>query len=149
MPMIMCFGVLAFVIAGAVIQSGASPDEYELAAIQQQLAQAWAARDRLTIERLLASEWSVITPDGLTVPRLAALEAVFGSNAPTIETMTTDDVTVNLYGSAAVVRGRTVATITLVGTPQTTRVRFTDLCVKRGSSWQVVASHQSRLVNER
>jgi hypothetical protein len=140
---------LLFVTTGTVMQRGPSGDEQELVAIQQMLARAWASRDRQTIERILAPEWSVITPDGSTVPRLTALDGACGSNAPTIETMTTDDVSVGLYGSAAVVRGRTVATVTLRGTAQTTRIRFTDLCVKREGAWQVVASHQSRLGPER
>jgi len=58
-----------------------SDDEHELRAVEQQLARAWATRDRSTIERILAREWSVTTPDGATVSRSAVLGATFDSNA--------------------------------------------------------------------
>jgi Domain of unknown function (DUF4440) len=135
--------VIAVVIPGVPQQS--STDEQELREIQEQLARAWVARDRQTIERILAPEWSVITADAMMLPRVAVLDAALGSNAPTIEAMTTDDVTVVVYGSAAVVRGRTEATAAIRGTPQTTRVWFTDVCVKRDGAWRVVASHQTRI----
>jgi len=123
-----------------------SDDEHELRALEQQLARAWAARDRSTIERILAREWSVTTPDGGTVSRAAVLGATFDSNTQVIEAMTTDEdsVTVTQFDTAAVVRGRTVATVALADMRQTSTVRFTDLFVKRDGSWQLVASHQSR-----
>jgi len=126
-----------------------SDEEHDLRALEQQLARAWATRDRSTIERILAREWSVTTPDGATVSRAAVLGATFDSNAQIIEAMTTDDdsVAVTRFDAAAVVRGRTVATVVSAGTRQTFTVRFTDFLIKREQSWQVVASHQSRSQN--
>ena len=62
-----------------------SDDEHELRAVEQQLARAWATRDRSTIERILAREWSVTTPDGATVSRSAVLGATFDSNAQIVD----------------------------------------------------------------
>jgi hypothetical protein len=125
-----------------------SDEEHQLRALEQQLARAWASRDRATIERILAHEWSVTTPDGTTVSRAAVLGATFDSNARIVESMTIDDdgVTVMRFDAAAVVRGRTVATVTLSGTKETTTVRFTDVFVKREGAWQIVASHQTSVV---
>ena len=63
--------------------------------------------------------------------------------------MTTDDdsVAVTRFDAAAVVRGRTVATVVSAGTRQTFTVRFTDFLIKRERAWQLVASHQSRSQN--
>jgi hypothetical protein len=104
-----------------------SSDERDLRVLEQQLARAWAARDRPTIEHILAREWSVTTPDGAVVSRSAALGATFEANAQIIESMTTDDdvVTVTRFDAAAVVRGRTVATIWVAGTRETKTFRFT------------------------
>jgi uncharacterized protein DUF4440 len=123
-----------------------SDDEHELRALEQQLARAWATRDRSAIERLLSPEWSMMTPEGATVSRAAVLGATFESNAQIVEAMTTDDdsVTVTRFDAAAVVRGRTVATVVLAGTRQTNTVRFTDFFIKRDGAWQLVASDQSR-----
>ena len=122
-----------------------SDDEHGLRAVEQELAQAWAARDRSTVERILAREWAVTTPDGATAPRVAVLAATFDSNTRIVEAMTTDDdgVTVTRFDAAAVVRGRTVATVVLAGARQTTAVQFTDFFVKREGAWQIVASHQT------
>jgi hypothetical protein len=125
-----------------------SDEEHELRALEQELAHAWATRDRSTIERILAREWAVTTPDGATVRRAALLGATFDSNTRIVEAMTTDDdaVTVTRFDAAAVVRGRTVATVVSAGTRQTTAVRFTDFFVKREGAWQIVASHQTGVV---
>jgi hypothetical protein len=125
-----------------------SSDERDLRVLEQQLARAWAARDRTTIEHLLAREWSVTTSDGAVVSRAAALGATFDANAQIIESMTTDDdvVTVTRFDAAAVVRGRTVATIWFAGVRETKTFRFTDFLIKRDGTWQIVASHQTNVV---
>ena len=125
-----------------------SDDEHTLRALEQELAHAWATRDRSTIERILAREWAVTTPDGATASRMAVLSATFDSNARIIEAMTTDDdgVTVTRFDAAAVVRGRTVEAVVLAGTRQTNAVRFTDVFIKREGVWQIVASHQTSVV---
>jgi hypothetical protein len=122
-----------------------SDDERELRTLEQQLARAWATRDRSTIERILAREWSVTTPEGSTALRAAVLAAKFDSNTQVVETMTTDDVgvTVRLFDSSAVVRGRTVTTDVVNGTRQTSTIRFTDFFIKRDGIWQMVGSHQT------
>jgi hypothetical protein len=125
-----------------------SDDEHELRGLEQELAHAWARRDRSTIERILAPKWAVTTPDGATASRTAVLGATFDANARFVEEMTTDDdgVTVTRFDAAAVVRGRTVATVVLAGTRQTNTVRFTDFFIKREGAWQIVASHQTSVV---
>jgi hypothetical protein len=47
------------------------------------------------------------------------------------------------YDTAAVVRGRTVATVWFAGIRQTSTVRFTDVFIMRPDGWRLVASHQA------
>jgi ketosteroid isomerase-like protein len=124
-----------------------SDDEHDIRALEQQLARAWATRDRPTVERILAREYEVTTPDGTIVSGAALLGATFDATARIVESMTTDDdgVTVRLFNTVAVVRGRTRATVAVAGTRQTDTVQFTDVVIKRAEGWQVVASHQSRV----
>jgi len=84
-----------------------SDDEHELRALEQELAHAWPRRERSTIERILARDWAVTTPDGATASRAAVLGATFDANIRFVEEMTTDDdgVTVTRFDTAAVVRG--------------------------------------------
>ncbi|MGE5243559.1 MAG: nuclear transport factor 2 family protein [Betaproteobacteria bacterium] len=131
-----------------VVQNpSASPpdDEQALVTLEQQLARAWTSRDRPTLERVLAPEWAVTTADGAKLFRAAVLAAVFTAAAPPAVAVTTDDLTMTQFGEAAVVRGRTVATVTAGDEPETSTASFTDVCIKREGQWQVVASHQSRV----
>jgi hypothetical protein len=122
-----------------------SDDEHQLRTLEQQLAHAWTTRDRSTIERILAREWTVMTSDGTIASRTGVLAATFDSNARIVEAMTTDDdgMTVRLFEGTAVVRGSTVATVASAGTRQANAVRFTDVFIKREGTWQMVASHQT------
>jgi ketosteroid isomerase-like protein len=118
-------------------------DEHELHEIEQQLARAWREHDRSFIEKVLAPEWSVTQPDGQILTRETVLGPFF--DGVTLDTNNIDDVSVMLFGTTAVVRGRTVASGTLDGSPVSARIRFTDVFVKRGGQWQAVASHASSL----
>jgi uncharacterized protein DUF4440 len=118
-------------------------DEQQLRDIQQRLARAWLQKDRAFIERVLAPEWSVTQPDGQVLTRAMVLGPFFESVH--LDTNTVDEVTVMLFGTTAVVRGRTVAAGTFNGAPVSARIRFTDVFIKRDGRWQAVASHASPL----
>ena len=120
-------------------------DEHQLRDIQQQLARAWVERDRAFIERILAPEWSVTQVDGSLLSRANLLRSAFETEGLRVTTMTVDDVTVRLFGTTAVVRGRTVATGTDKGLAINVHLRFTDVFLKRNGEWQAVASHASLL----
>ena len=124
-----------------------SEDETDLRQIEQQLAKAWPTRDRLTVERVLAREWSVTLPDGAAMSRAALLAATFDRSERIVEAMNTDDdtVTVSRFTDAAIVRGRTVSTVVVSGVRQTNSVRFTHVFIKRAGTWQIVASHLSNV----
>lgn len=127
---------------------GTRSDEQALRQLQNDLTTAWEKRDKATIERLLAPEWSLITTDGATVTRSDAIKSSIESGDQTILKMTVDQVTIAIYGDAAVVRGRVVGTgVTLRGGNWTARARFTDLCIRRMGRWEVVASQQSNSSN--
>ncbi len=120
-------------------------DEHHLRDIQQQLARAWVEQDRAFIERILAPEWSVTQTDGSILSRANVLLVVFGTGALRVKSMTIDEVTVSIFGTTAVVRGRTAATGTDKDLAFNVRLRFTDVFLKRNGEWQAVASHASLL----
>lgn len=142
------FVVLLVSLVGATVlamPSGAQPanDDQHLRDIQQRLARAWRERDRAYIESVLASEWSVTQSDGQVLSRATVLSTFF--DAVTFDDNVIDDVTVLVFGEAAVVRGRTVASGKFNGVPFNARIRFTDVFIKRTGRWQAVASHASSL----
>ncbi len=111
-----------------------------IADLEQRLARAWVAKDRASIESLLAPEWSVTDPAGRILTRQAVLDETFASDERQIETMTVDEVEVRLLGEVAVATGRTRATGSYRGQRASVVLRFTDVFHHRDGSWLVVAS---------
>jgi ketosteroid isomerase-like protein len=60
------------------------------------------------------------------------------------EAFNMDEIVVRSFGNAAVVTGRTLVTTRGV-TPQTVRLRFTDVFVRRSGRWLIVASQGTLL----
>jgi ketosteroid isomerase-like protein len=116
-------------------------DIRQLETIQQELAAAWIARDRTTLERLIAPDWMVTHVAGQRLTRSDVLRDMLESSATRIESMTVDEVSVRLFGDAAVVTGRTHARGVQAGAAFDVSLRFTDVFVRRNDRWQAVASH--------
>ena len=79
-------------------------DEQELRDIQQRLAKAWVQRDRAFIESVIAPEWSVTQPDGQVLTRETVLGSFF--DGVRLDSSVVHDVSVMLFGTTAVVSGR-------------------------------------------
>lgn len=118
-----------------------TPDTTHLRTIQQELAAAWIARDRATIERLIAPDWQATHVAGQRLTRPDVFRDMFESDANVIASMTVDEVDVRVFGDSAVVTGRTRAQGAQAGVPYNVTLRFTDVFVRRGDQWQAVASH--------
>jgi hypothetical protein len=123
--------------------STVSDDEQDLITIQHELARAWLENDRAFIERVLATEWSVTQADGSILDRAVVLGTFF--DTVSFDSNVVDDLSVKLYGDAAVVRGRTSVSARVSGAPVSARIRFTDVFIRRDGRWQAVASHASAL----
>ena len=137
----MAVGVVAG-LTGEASGQGAS-DAETIASIEQALVKAWLTHDRAAIDAILAPEWSVTDAAGQVLSKEQVMQESFGSSERRIEAMATDDVRVRVFGDAAVATGRTRATGSYRGTSATVVLRFTDVFVRRGQSWHVVASHAS------
>ena len=118
-------------------------DEAELVEIQQELARAWPGRDRPTLERIIASEWTTTGPDGQTSDRARVLAQVFETGVHKIHELKIDQVKARVFGDAAVVTGRTHGVGEFEGADYDVAIRFTDVFVRRAGGWQAVASHAS------
>jgi ketosteroid isomerase-like protein len=116
-------------------------DTIRLHEIQQELAAAWTARDRATIERLIAPDWTVTHVAGQRLTRPEVFHMMFETDANQMEASTIDEIEVRVFGDAAVVTGRTHARGSRSGVPYDMTLRFTDVFVRRGDQWQAVASH--------
>jgi ketosteroid isomerase-like protein len=120
-------------------------DVARLREIQQELATAWVARDRATIEWLIASDWSVTHVAGQRITREEVFRDLLESHATQMTAADVDEIEVRVFGDAAVVTGRTHAQGTRSGVPFDLWLRFTDVFVRRGDRWQAVASHACQI----
>ena len=126
------------------IQPAKTDVTQELKQIEQTLATAWKTGDCKAWGALVADDWSVTHIDGSIIRKAEALRTC-GAPQAKIETFTIDELVVRPFGDAAVVTGRTVLSIGGPH-PQTVRLRFTDVFVRRGGRWQVVASHATGIL---
>ena len=88
------------------------PDTEDIARlreIQQELAAAWVARDRETLERLISTDWTVTHVEGQRLTRAEVFLMMLVPYLNNMEPPTVDDIEVRVFGDAAVVTGRTHA----------------------------------------
>ena len=130
-------------IVGAVAIGQGTNDAEVIAGIEQRIAKAWVARDRSTIDAILAPEWSVTDASGQVLTKEQVLQESFGSTDRRIDSMVIDDVRVRLFGDVAVATGRTRASGSYRGTSSSVVLRFTDVFVRCDGRWRAVASHGS------
>jgi hypothetical protein len=134
---------LALMIVLAMGQGTQDTVVRELNAIEQRLATTWKNGDCDAWGSMIAAEWSVIHMDGTVITREQALKMCRQPEVQ-VEAFTIDDVGVRAFDNAAVVTGRT--TVTTAGPkPETVRLRFTDVFVRREGTWKVVASQATRI----
>lgn len=115
----------------------------ELERIEQRLAATFTAGDCDGWGALLADDWSVIHITGAVITKAEAL-AMCRTPPVKIADQKIEDVKVRVFGTSAVVTGRTTA-ISAGPTPIKVVLRFTDVFIRRNGRWVVVASHATQL----
>ena len=113
----------------------------QLETLEEQLASTWKTRDCAGWGSLLADDWTVTHINAQIITKGEALEMC--RTGPAV-TSSVDQITVRVYGDAAIITGRTRATAASTP-PQTIVLRFTDVVVRRNGNWIVVASHATQL----
>jgi ketosteroid isomerase-like protein len=138
----------AFLLAMATNQVATKDSNHELTEMPQRLARAWLAGDRIGVENIIASDWTLTGPDGRVSTRADVLRDVFVTRTHRIIALTVDDVHARVFGDAAVVTGRTHGRGESANTPYDVVIRFTDVFIRRDGRWQAVASHASLLTSK-
>ncbi|MEP6848470.1 MAG: nuclear transport factor 2 family protein [Acidobacteriota bacterium] len=143
-------GLTVLWTVNAVAQSSISKRDAKISAeltqLEKDIGEANIRRDKAFFERIEADEF-IFTDSvgGLTTKAedVASLDKPSGEFK--LASYEVDDVQVRIYGNTAVVTGR-AATVSKGKERETTsRSRFTDVFVRRGGQWQIVAGHSSRI----
>ena len=127
--------------------SPAQSAEETLKKLEVDWGNALVKKDFTTLEKLVSNDWTLIDSEG-TVWSNAQSLAVLKSGEDVVSSFVLSDMSVRVYGDAAVVTGVTTSKETLKGKDVSGTYRFTDTWVKRKGSWQCVATHSSKVVKK-
>lgn len=117
-------------------------DERELARLETVWNEAHEHGDADALDRLWADDLQVAVPKMTVMSKAEALRFA-RSGKMKFERYRTSDLTIRVYGDAAVVAGRMQRTRTLNGRQIDDDWRFTKVSVRRAGRWRVVAFHAS------
>lgn len=120
--------------------------EAELMQLERDIGEANIKRDKAFFERIEADEFIFTDSSGGVTTRaqdVASLDSPPG--AFKLISYVPDEMRVHVYGDTAVVTGRVTTESRNGERTVTSQSRFTDVFVKRGGRWQIVAGHSSRI----
>lgn len=118
--------------------------ESEVRAVARAWDQAMVANDADAIGSYMADDWIITGPDGRTSGKAEFL-ALVRSGRLTHDVMTSDELSVRLYGDAAVVLARGVSGGRFDGHPFRETERSSNVFVRHDGVWTCVMTHLSRL----
>lgn len=119
-----------------------SDDKGELVQLEQVWNTAHLEGDAATLERLWSDEFTVTIPRMPVMSRAEAV-GVARSNMVKFSKYETSEVVVQVFGQAAVVRGRMMRSRSRGDQLVEDDWRFTKVYVKQEDTWKVVAFHAS------
>jgi ketosteroid isomerase-like protein len=118
--------------------------EKTVAELNRQWMQAYAKRDLDFLEKHMSDDYVGTFPDGTVLDRKGEIEAV-KSGAVSISEMTPKEMTVRVYGNAAVITGQSHIEAIVAGQAMSADFRFTDVWIVQEGLWRAVASQVTRI----
>lgn len=134
--------ILVLLLAAAASLSGQSNPGDEggrILAFESAWGHALEAKDAKAIDSILDTTFVAVDFDGSIANKRQYLAGIKAPGYQASQAVN-EQATVNVYGDAAVVIGIFRIKGTEKGKPYLRRERFTDTWIKRGQSWQCVAS---------
>jgi ketosteroid isomerase-like protein len=143
--LVFCFA--AVLASSAVAQKSAEVSKAEgiLLAMEKTWTDAIQKKDLRAVGLLLADEYMIIDDEGLVRDKAATISRLKSSDND-ISTAVLDELKVRVYGNVAVVTGRQTEKSVEKGKNTSGSYRYTDVWVNRGSGWQVVNTHESKVL---
>lgn len=144
------YGIFILLILSTAIfaQTSKKPSktEAELMQLERNIGEANIKRDKAFFERIEAAEF-IFTDSGGGITTKAEDVASLDKPAGEFKLVSyeVDEMKVSVYGKTAVVTGRTTTVSRGKDREIKSKSRFTDVFVRRGGRWQIVAGHSSRI----
>ena len=119
-------------------------DEETLMRIERELTDAMLKGDPSAVERHYADGFTFTTPDGEVMTKAQVVTNV-RTGAAKFESSKFEEMKVQVYGDTAVVTSRTTDKGAVGGVDVSGQFRWTDVFVRRGGRWQLVAAQGTRV----
>ena len=116
----------------------------EVTAVAHEWDRAMVTNDADAIGRFMADDWTIVGTDGSISDKPTFLGLV-RSGALTHDVMTSEDMTVRVHGTSAVVVARGTSGGTFHGQPFRVVERASCVFVERDGAWRCVLTHLSRI----
>jgi Domain of unknown function (DUF4440) len=133
----------AMTLAAAARQAGGAAEQAVLQAENDRFA-AMKKADAAALEKLLAPELSY-THSNASVQDKAAFISDIKSGRIKYLTIDAADMKARIFGSMAIVTGGATVHVIQNGNDLNIKIRYTDVHINRGGSWQMVAWQSTRL----
>jgi hypothetical protein len=138
-PMRASFLILTICISA--ISSAAKPvltDRDQILALEEAWGRALETQDRAALERIVASDFTFIEPDGSVLTRAAYL-ADRANNPAEIHSFELSEMFVRIIDETALVSGLSTIDESIAAKRYKYQLRWKEMWVKRRGSWQVLA----------
>jgi len=122
-------------------------DEQTLMKIEQELADAVVKNDMSVFEKYLADNGNFTDPGGMLATKAQTI-ALFKSGDLKIESTKIDDMKVQMFDNTAIVTYRTTDKGMYRGKDISGQYRWTDVFVKMGGKWKLVASQGTPIMQQ-
>jgi hypothetical protein len=113
-----------------------------LVKIEKEWANANVTQNVATLNTILSDDLIFTTYDGKVLDKAAVLKSVKDEK---IESDDLSEIVIRIYGTTAVITGRSTVKFRVQDTLTTQGFRWTDTFVKTGNVWKCVASQEVRL----
>ena len=131
-------GVTASMSALCLAAQTPLPDERQILALEQAWVRALETEDQAALNRIVAFDFTFIEPDGSLLTRDVYLKDR-GNNPAEIHSFKLSEVVVRMVGDTALVTGLSTIDESLTGKRYMYKLRWKEVWVRRGGSWQVLA----------
>ena len=134
-------GLLGCVALLSMAQQKPSDSE-KIIQMEKRWTEAYKQRDVGILSSLLAEDFIITVEDGSTYGKMGYISHTANTSVR-VEVAEMFELKVRMHGNAAIVTGAYHEKGTSDGAPYEYRDRLTDLWMKSGGAWQVIASHYS------
>lgn len=136
---VVVLGLLGALTVPAIAQE--KSDESTIRALEAKWADVYKQRQIGQLASLLADDYVITTEDGNTYSKIGFIS--FNTGPLRVDVSELSDLKIRMYPNVAVVTGLYHESGATAGKPYDYHDRLTDVWLKNGGKWQLIASHYS------